>query len=365
MKNVFIVSDFCAPYPGNFVASLKELEARMSSDCHFYYFFRQSESEPFLSWYRKFSIGRECCLISFDSDGSRKLAGKINQNKPFLICFHFGGLSFPYKVYRLCSKEAKKVCRFLIHVHSNPSFHKGAVPAVKRFFAKILCPKSFSFIACSQEISKLLSRQYKKQKIFLNPNGIDKSRLFFSPGKMIPENSHIAIMFGYDYFVKGVDIAASIAEKYYRVDPKFHLYIVAARCQDEIRNKLQRSYPNFNESISIISPRQNVREIYDLASVYLLCSRTEGLPYSVLEASYSGLSVVASDLPCLKTTPAIPRLFKFSVGDTHMAAALLKKCFDTPVGEMVTETSFEPFSLSAWAQRESDIMEETNHDEVK
>ena len=365
MKTVFIISDFCAAYPGNFISSLKMLENKLSNKYDLVYFFRVSESKQFLSWYDSFSSIRECYLVPFTTFGAKDIATKMNVKRPSYVCFHFGGLSFPYSIFRRCTKNAKKECTFLLHVHSNPSFQKGIVPYVKRTIAKLVCPKSFVFVACSKEIFRILSNWHKRNAIYLSPNGFDYSRLSFSPGKAIPQNEHCAIMFGYDYHIKGVDIAASIAREYHCQDPAFHLYVVSAKNIDDIRKKISASYLDYNEYLSIIPPQQDIRSIYGLAQVYLLSSRTEGLPYSVLEASYSGLDVVASDLPCLKTHPSIPHLHTFPIGKTSDAVNLLKNCFSSKFITPASKADFEAFSLSEWASREWDIMEAAGHEWAK
>lgn len=365
MKTVFIISDFCAAYPGNFISSLKELENKLSNKYRLIYFFRASESVQFLSWYQSFSSIRECHLTPFTTSGAKDIATKMNAEKPSFVCFHFGGLSFPYSIFRHCTKNTKKECTFLLHVHSNPSFQKGIVPRIKRTIAKIVCPKSFVFVACSKEIFKILSDWHKGNTIYLNPNGFDYSRLSFSSGKTVPQNEHCAIMFGYDYHIKGVDIAVSIAREYHRQDPAFHLYIVAAKNIDDIRKKISASYLDYSKYVSIIPPQQDVRSVYGLAQVYLLSSRTEGLPYSVLEASYSGLDIVASDLPCLRTHPSIPHLHTFPIGNTSNAVNLLKVCFGAKFIAPASKADFEAFSISEWANREHDIMEATSHEGTK
>ena len=356
MRSFFLVCDFCAPYPGNFIAALKELRVKAGETSRFYYFLRRSSSSSFLRWYEKFSAENNCCLIDFDNSGAKLLAGLIDEKKPDAVCFHFGGFSFPFAVFKRCSIKSRRRSGFILQVHSNPSFNNSLLAKIKRTVSGFLCPSSFSFIACSSQVLKALQKRFRRSVVYFNPNGFDKKRLSFNAGKVIPKDCRNIVVFGYDYYIKGVDIAVSIAKALFERDHSFHLNIVVAKNSDEIRKKIADEHPDYHSFLSILNSNPNVSEIYKNASFYLLSSRTEGLPYSVLEASYSGLTVIASELPCLKTPCSIPHLYTFPVGDIDKAVSLLETCSKAPPIE-AKESDFDAFSLEKWAHEELLILE--------
>lgn len=356
MRSFFLVCDFCAPYPENFIAALKELHEKAGETSRFYYFFRRSSSPSFLKWYNEFSADNHCRLIDFDNCGAKILANLIDDEKPDAVCFHFGGFSFPFAVFKHCSVKSKRKSSFILQVHSNPSFNNSFLAKIKRTISGLLCPSSFSFIACSSQVLRALQKRFRRSLVYFNPNGFDKKRLSFNAGKIIPKDCRNIVMFGYDYYIKGVDIAVSIAKTLFERDHSFHLNIVVAKNTDEIRRKIADEYPDYHSFLSVLNSNPNVSEIYKNASFYLLSSRTEGLPYSVLEASYSGLTIIASELPCLKTSCPIPRLYTFPVGDIDKAVSLFETCVKAPPAE-AKESDFNAFSLEKWAHEELLILE--------
>jgi glycosyltransferase involved in cell wall biosynthesis len=58
-----------------------------------------------------------------------------------------------------------------------------------------------------------------------------------------------------------------------------------------VRDSTPRSY------VTVLEATENVRELYAAADVFVSPSRSEGMPFAVLEALSTGLPVVASDIP--------------------------------------------------------------------
>jgi glycosyltransferase involved in cell wall biosynthesis len=313
MKTIFIIADFCANYPGNFVSSLLALEKRMADKWHFVYFFAQSGSEQFLSWYSKFAADHEAHLICFGRDGAAKVAGYVHRIQPDCLYFHFGGLSFPISVYRELDRGERRKTRLLYHLHSKPNDGIGVKDKAKLLISRLFCPRSLSFVASCEDFKQIVEKNFPRRKVYLSLNKIDFSRLQFNPGKRFEGSPKTALTFCYDYYIKGGDYAASIAKELHEAYNDFRLFMVVADHREAIEERLKNDFPDYKDYISILGPSSDISSIYALSNIYLLPSRTESLNYSVVEASYSGLTVVASDLPAIREIK-LPRIKTFETG---------------------------------------------------
>ncbi len=360
MKTMFIIADYAANYPGNFIASLLALEAKMKENTRFIYFFADGATNDFLNWTSDFSNDHECHTIPFNKSGRKVVIKMINEINPSYLYFHFTGLHFSYSIYHALNKSQRKSIKFIQHIHSNPKAKGGIKGRLKHLASRYLCPKSLYLIACSKDAYEILKTDYRRQKIFLSPNKIDFSRLTFSPGKQPDQKQNMtALTFCYDYHVKGGDIAAAAAKALHAKYPSFRLLMVIASHEVEVRDNLKKDFPNYQEFIDILPPSNDVGKLYALSSIYFLPSRTEGLPYATIEASYSGLTVICSDLPTLRDAN-IPRAKFFPVGSFKEAMRLIEEAFQSNV-EKVDESVFKKYSMDVWANREIEIIQEIDN----
>lgn len=355
MKTIFIIADFSADYPGNFISSLISLEKELGNQFEIFYFLGKNESFNYKNWFKEFSKNRICHQIDFNEDGAKSILKLAKEANPQYVYFHFGGLRFPVSVYRGLNRKKRRRVKFIYHIHSRPNIGAGFKQKIKLLGSKILCPKKLTFICSSKEIFSIISKNYPKNKAFLVLNKIDFNRLEFNPGK---ECSSIkdctALTFCYEYYIKGGDYAAEIAKRCHQKSKNFRLLMVVARNLETIKKHLERDYPDYNEYITILGPSSDVYKIYAKSSIYLLPSRTEGLPYSAIEASYSGLTVIASDIPEIRTVN-IPRIKFFGIGDATTAVRLIEESFDS-VPSFASKEDYSEFGLKNWAKEIRNII---------
>lgn len=355
MKTIFIIADFCANYPGNFVSSLATLENKMIDKWHFVYFFARGESEQFLSWYSEFEKKHDAHLIYFCDAGAAEVTGYVHRLEPDCLYFHFGGMSFPISVYRKLYRGEKRRIKFLYHLHSRPNEGKGAKDKAKLLFSRLLCPPTLSFVASCNEFKEIIEKNYPNRKTYFSPNRVDFSRLKFNCGKNFDGSPKSALTFCYDYRVKGGDYAAAIAKKLHEAHNDFHLFMVVASHREMIEEQLRNDFPDYKDYISILGPSSDISSIYALSNIYLLPSRTESLNYSVVEASYSGLTVVASDLPSIREIK-LPRTKTFETGGVKKAVDIIEECFRTEP-QIASKRDYDEYSLDKWIDVETQIIE--------
>lgn len=141
--------------------------------------------------------------------------------------------------------------------------------------------------------------------------------ILFVGGINVRKGVHILL----DAFIslekKYPDIKLVIAGPTYKYDKK---YI------DDIKNKIK----DLNLSGKIILTEDNISNVYDYmkcSDIFVLPSKQEGFPISILEAMSSGLIVIGSDIPEIARAQIKDGTdgYLFPVGDTQRLAEILEK----------------------------------------
>lgn len=102
------------------------------------------------------------------------------------------------------------------------------------------------------------------------------------------------LMFSYTPFVKGVDIAFDAMEKLNKKELKAKLVLVShGKCDDYVKNR----YSQIPEWLEIKKPRDDVETYYYDCDCFISASRSEGFSQSLMEAVYTGMSAIVSDIP--------------------------------------------------------------------
>lgn len=110
--------------------------------------------------------------------------------------------------------------------------------------------------------------------------------------------SKFAISIGRLTDQKGFDKLLDIWRKIEERDKDWILYIIGS---GEDKEKLLKQKENLNlERVIFVENTKNIKEYYKKASIYLMTSRFEGLPMTLIEAQSFGLPIISYDI---KTGP--------------------------------------------------------------
>ncbi|MBQ7541603.1 MAG: glycosyltransferase family 4 protein [Clostridia bacterium] len=177
------------------------------------------------------------------------------------------------------------------------------------------------------------------------PNGVDFARLELYEKADLPHP--LVLMFGHDFFIKGIDTAINAFERF---DPahRYTLGICVAGHEAQAEQTLRTRY-GAPPWVRLLGPRADVGTYYRAADVFLSASRTEGMPYAVLEAAWCGLPLVLSDIP-QHTALNLPQAQLFSTKEPKALFAALERAVQTG-GENVNRAYVEQrFSMQKWTQ---------------
>ncbi len=102
------------------------------------------------------------------------------------------------------------------------------------------------------------------------------------------------LMFSYTPFVKGVDIAFDAFEKLNESEIKAKLVLVShGACDDYVKER----YPVIPQWLEVKKPREDVEHYYFDCDTFISASRSEGFSMSLMEALYTGMDAIVSDIP--------------------------------------------------------------------
>ena len=156
-------------------------------------------------------------------------------------------------------------------------------------------------IACSESVYQNLLRDYPSNKKYSIDNGVDYSRFDINSraGRNeyeLQENSTVCLIFGFDFYRKGVDLALKALQSLNEKGGNYELLISLSKNFDYVNQEITKILGDIPQWVHVIKARPDVEALYNLSDIFLSPSREEGLPYSVLEAAYFDCTVVTSDI---------------------------------------------------------------------
>jgi len=257
-----------------------------------------------------------------------------------LLCYSylFGQLNISWDMMKAVKHGMRKFD--IVHVHSWQQFPDiivnhyagkydvpyviqthGSIPRIGKKFRKLLYDFTFGYRVLDKvskviALSRVEAEQYKamgvpKEKIVIIPNGLDLSKYAELPPKgsfrrrfNIPEDKKIILYLGRIHKIKGIDFLIK-AYAHLKNEMKCRNAVLVIAGPDdgylsEIKYLAQAS--GVSNSILFVGPLygENKLVAYVDSEVYVLPSRYETFPMTILEAYACGKPVVASRVGGLK-----------------------------------------------------------------
>lgn len=232
---------------------------------------------------------------------SGRFAGLVSPLGYDIVHSHFEGWSgailrgarlagVPVRIAHLHSiRPWPQTAKFGLFVHLG----RRAVLAWGRHWVRL---HSTHVLAVSRAVmeERLVERWNGKDNLFLWTGGVDTTK--FSPAPAAKRSDRDTIIWvGGLLPGKGIDVQLRALRLVLRAIPAARLVLVGeGKSEPELRELSDRL--GVSASVDFLGVRHDVPELLRSASVFLSCSREEGLPTVILEAQAAGLPVVATDI---------------------------------------------------------------------
>lgn len=361
---ILILTNYASVYGGNFIPSM-EAFAQYSIDKGNEVGFALDIKAKERIWCK--SIQEKYPIYFVKNKGSRKDAKELNrfikENGYDCVYSHF---SYFHLACILC----------LINPHLAVVCHKhtdiGSELTLKRKFRlaikKSIFYKNMSLIFVSERLRKFELMEGKANSYWL-PNALVTTRFQKTKREIyrqelrsnlgISLDDPVVLMFGWHTQVKGVDIALKAFKDLLHQHPNAHLLLVTSSAQGEDgTRKIAREFVDDDtlSKVIFLPPSQEVEKYHAAADIFLSSSRSEGFPYSILEALYLGELVVSSDLDGVQWAKKYRTVEFFPSEDIQLCSKMLDKSINNITAKQsdIIETSMRvenDYGISEWVEK--------------
>lgn len=300
--SVLHIMNYAASYRGNFMDSLDNLnkELKKEDKKNIYLFTQDAKSDGAMNWINEMQKSGE--VVEFLSGKTWKdaklIKHLINEYNVLIVHTHFITMNQYLAVYLAVFGSKMPI---VMHMHNHS---KKAENIVKNLIRRRLYSRCI-MIACSESVYHSLERDYPGNEKYAIDNGVNFSRLenyveLTNQDFSLPEKDKVFLIFGFDFFRKGVDLALRALDKLRKEGYSYSLLVSLSTNFEQVEKYIIDILGEMPAWVRIIPARNDVATLYNFADLFLSPSREEGLPYSVIEAGYSKCSVVLSDISAQK-----------------------------------------------------------------
>lgn len=259
--------------------------------------------------------------------------------------------------------------RTAVFWHKHGRTARGPTMAARNFAKYALVGRCVDRMLCvSPEVAADIRRCHADARsVTTFPNAIDTDRFVLITSEQrrqarqelsIDESARVVLHFGWDWDRKGGDLMLSAAQALQSEDDLVWLSVPGPP------GRAGSAVPA-GPDVRSVPARNEVHELYAAADLFLSCSRSEGMPYAMLEAMASGLPVVASDLPGHRPPlDELPGARIVSLSPDEIAGAVLEMLDLSPDRRAAhacaaRERVVASYSLKDWVRRLADLYEES------
>ena len=360
---VLHLTDYGAPYAGNFIASLNALEALVvERGGSVVYALPPRASERV--WAQEMAQSRDVRFLQKGGFFSyvRQVRGMLKATNATILHEHF--IHFSEKI---AAWVAIKTCghrvQTVLHLHNHIELPKNPLLRLPH----LLYFRSVSrFVCCSESVaSHLIADGVPKERVRVAENAIAFERLDHFDDSVrellsLPEGAKLALMFGYNFEVKGVDLAVE-AVRQLRAQVEFPVVLAVALSSnlESVRRRIQEqlNVETLPDWILPLPPREDVGSYYRMADVFLSPSRQEGFCYALVEAAYCRTPVLASAIDAQKDL-ALPKSAFFPPQNAGALSGAIQRVLSEEHSqeraqnlEQASERVRQTYALSRWAER--------------
>jgi len=204
-------------------------------------------------------------------------------------------------------------------------------------FGRFVISTADSIISVSRKDLFQVPKVFKLSRLtkcYAIPNGVDVTKFRSSS---VEKRKYISF-FGRLSAIKGFDIFVKIAQQLHKIDQSLHFLVIGSGGEfQHLINKFVKNYPV--EYYPKISHKQMLK-YYQRTKVFVLTSRVEGIPTTILEASACGIPVVASNVGGVSEAIDVGKTGQiYDISDISSAVTRILECLKPEFQEFTTRFS--------------------------
>ena len=354
-SGVLHFADFRSPCRGNFINSLEALRPALEQEGReVVYLFPAATAKR--DWAQELARQTAVYFLSGSIPKDILTVRKIIKRHGIgIIHSHFYKLPFEF-IFNEASfgLGIKRV----VHLHCALYIHSG----ISRLIEKTVL-RGKTFVGCSEKLTNDAKKFYPENEAYTAKNAIwfprlEEYEVLDKASLGLSENAKTLMLFGFLYEVKGVDIALEAVSEMVESGEDLQLILILTSNVEEIKGKITKRFGSIPGWLHLLPPRNDIASYYNLCDAFLAPSRSEGLPYSVVEASYLKLPVVHSDIPA-HAALKLPCGFSFkseNVGEMKERITAALMCDRNSQAFISQSESIKAeYQLSAWVNRIKEI----------
>lgn len=355
-KGVLQYAGVGSPYRGNFICSLDALRAKLEGEGKtvVYLFplrtakrdWAQDLKRSMPVYFMSGNIFKDILLV-------RKIIKKYNIK---IIHSHF----FGSKQLIVCNAASLfRGVKHTVHIHCALKENDG----VKGFLRSLIL-RNKVLIGCSSTVTAQAEKLYPKNKAVCIENAVFFERLeeyeaIDKAALGLDTDKKTLMMFGFLYEIKGVDLALEALNTLCEKGEKLQLILILTSNEESIRQKILQRFGGMPQWLHILPPRNDIASYYRLCDLFIAPSRSEGMPYSVLEVASLGIPEVLSDIPAHKNLNLKNAVYFESGNAEKLSEAIitaLNPAEKLPLNEQA-ELIRKSYTLDEWTDRVLHIYE--------
>ncbi|MBV8389719.1 MAG: glycosyltransferase family 4 protein [Mucilaginibacter sp.] len=219
------------------------------------------------------------------------------------------------------------------------------------------------YIGCSESVSVEYQKNFRinTKKITHVTNAINFDRLNkFEDIKRsdykIGETTKMFLLFGFDYYRKGVDLVLEAMDLLVTEGYDVCLLLSLSTNRELIESRIADRFTKIPDWLRILSPRDDVASYYRLSNYFISASREEGFCNALVESAYCERPIISSNIPG-QSSLNIPHTYTFpseNIAGLKDAMISLISLTDVQTNQIVAEQKeyvIKNFDLETWADQ--------------
>ena len=355
-KKLFIICGYSSIYGGNFIPSILAFAEKAKANHKDYYITLVFPDDAADNAWITFIKEKEFNVLFYKKRSLLKSLIKIvKQERPTIIYTHFIQVIVA-KIISIFSPKSK----LFIHMHSD--FGKFKQKTFKNFLKRVVISilKPCAKYIC---VSESILNNGTTKNAFYVPNALCLNRMTcnhvsgqeFRLSLNIKPEDIVCLVFAWDPYIKGLDVCVDGVFKNYQKNSNIKLLIVCSSVNGEEKAKrfiLEKTncLPNA-PFLYYLAPSEDVFKFHEAADIFISSSRSEGYPYSILEALSLNKQIVMSDIPGTQWVKKYEQLVHtFKSEDSQELSEKIKEAIETKKPNYNVFLNNNSFTIDKWTE---------------